>query len=141
MEKTPSPVYERIKRRLVEVGMSAEAASKKAGMGRDGIRNIKRGKSHSLTGENLVKLAAVLQCAPEDLVPEWTPPEVASVPLSATPQNRPPNEYERRALAVLRSLYIDEIEQWLAMGERLSAAHGGARPFPGTTSSPSRSGR
>jgi transcriptional regulator with XRE-family HTH domain len=53
-------IFQRIEARLERLGMSAEEASKKAGMGRDGIRNFKRGKSQRPRGDNLVKLAAVL---------------------------------------------------------------------------------
>src|SRR5262249_4888781 len=61
-------LYDRIQRRLDRLGLKAEAASVRAGMGRDGIRNIKRGKSASPRGRNLKALAEVLECSIEHLL-------------------------------------------------------------------------
>jgi transcriptional regulator with XRE-family HTH domain len=65
----PSPLMERIQARLDRLGVSSEAASKKAGLGRDFIRNIKRGKSKSPGSEQLAQLARKgLECSPEYLL-------------------------------------------------------------------------
>lgn len=53
----------RIERRLDALQLNAEAASKKANLGRDFIRNIKRGKSKSPGGEQMKALADVLECS------------------------------------------------------------------------------
>lgn len=58
----------RIQRRLDRLGISARAASEKAGLGPDGVRNILRGKSQSPRGSTLKKLALVLECPVEYLL-------------------------------------------------------------------------
>ncbi|WP_415810905.1 XRE family transcriptional regulator [Litorimonas haliclonae] len=54
-------MIERIERRLKAVGLSASAASTEAGLSIDFIRNMKRGLSKHPSGENLQKLADVLE--------------------------------------------------------------------------------
>lgn len=56
----PDQLYLRIKQRLAELGMSEREASMKVSGTADLIRNIKRGKSESLRGPRLVKLATIL---------------------------------------------------------------------------------
>ena len=51
-----------IRRRLKEMGMTAQAASLKAGMSKDGVRSILRGKSMSPRAHNLRRLGEVLDC-------------------------------------------------------------------------------
>jgi SOS-response transcriptional repressor LexA len=57
--ETPE-IYDRIKQRLDEIGMSERQASIRAVGNSQLIRNIRRGKSTSPRGENIVKLAKVL---------------------------------------------------------------------------------
>jgi transcriptional regulator with XRE-family HTH domain len=60
---------DRIQARLDRLGISAEAACKRAGLGRDFIRNIKSGKSKSPGVDHLRQLARRgLECAPEYLL-------------------------------------------------------------------------
>jgi SOS-response transcriptional repressor LexA len=55
-----SPIYQRIKQRLDELGMSERQASLKVSGNGQFIRNIRRGASQSPRGENIIKLAKVL---------------------------------------------------------------------------------
>jgi phage repressor protein C with HTH and peptisase S24 domain len=59
---------DRIQYRLERLGMSARAASLKAGLGPDGVRNVLRGKSASPRGETLRRLAQVLETSVHFLV-------------------------------------------------------------------------
>ena len=90
-------LYDRIQRRLDRLGLKAEMASVRAGMGRDGIRNIKRGKSVSPRGRNLKALADVLECSVEDLLgaEKRLPPERAAElrPAVPPPGVVPPPDY------------------------------------------------
>lgn len=63
-----SELARRIDSRLQRLGISARAASIKAGLDQDTIRNIRRGKSVSPRGESLNKLARVLECPVEYLL-------------------------------------------------------------------------
>lgn len=94
-----SELSKRIDSRLQRLGISARAASLKAGLDQDTIRNIQRGKSLSPRGESLNKLARVLECPVEyllghdgdlgmqhapDLPPvTFSPPGYAAVPFIA----------------------------------------------------------
>lgn len=51
----------RIDQRLTATGLSDNAACEKAGINRDTIRDLRRGKRQSLTGPTLSKLAAALE--------------------------------------------------------------------------------
>lgn len=88
-------LYDRILRRLDRLGIAAEDASKRAGMGRDGIRNIKRGKSESPRGANLKALADVLECSVDYLLghePDeaiTTSPDLPPEPLTEPPHYLP----------------------------------------------------
>lgn len=59
-----SPFYDRIKRKLDDIGLTEREASMKVSGTPDLIRNIKRGKSESLRGPRLIKLAALLGVSP-----------------------------------------------------------------------------
>ncbi|HEX3065178.1 MAG TPA: S24 family peptidase, partial [Dongiaceae bacterium] len=94
-----SDLAKRIDSRLQRLGISARAASLKAGLDADTIRNIQRGKSLSPRGASLNKLARVLECPVEYLlghdgdlgmqhtpdlpVVTYAPPGYAAVPFIA----------------------------------------------------------
>lgn len=63
--------YQRIRQKLDELGISDREASMKVSGTPDLIRNIKRGKSESLRGPRLVKLAALLGVSPIWLQTGW----------------------------------------------------------------------
>lgn len=83
----PEDILARIDRRLDAVGLSASAASEKAGLSKDAIRNIRRGLSRGGKVETLQKLAPVLDTTlafllghdPDPSVPQ--PPAPNTVPL------------------------------------------------------------
>ncbi|MCW2248510.1 transcriptional regulator with XRE-family HTH domain [Azospirillum fermentarium] len=58
------PLSERITDRLAEIGLTPNGASILAGKHRDFIRNIQRGMVKIPRGDNLLKLAEVLQVPP-----------------------------------------------------------------------------
>ena len=62
------PLIGRIEQRLAAVGLSANAASERAGLDRTFIRNIMNGKSRGPRGENAVRLARALDCSLEWLL-------------------------------------------------------------------------
>lgn len=84
----------RIERRLSALGISRNAASEAAGLGRDYIRNIASGKSKNPKSDELAKLARVLGCRLEwlrlgegqEVDPSDEPP---SPSLPATPEAIP----------------------------------------------------
>jgi transcriptional regulator with XRE-family HTH domain len=59
---------DRIQERLDALGLSAAGASVQAGLNKDAIRNILRGRSASIRSDSLRALAAVLQCSESWLV-------------------------------------------------------------------------
>lgn len=67
---------ERIEKRLEALGLSAFAASKRAG-NPDLIRDLKRGKSNMLRIDNLDALAEVLDCDPAYLTRDQDTPRTA----------------------------------------------------------------
>jgi transcriptional regulator with XRE-family HTH domain len=80
--KLPAMIKERIQERLDALGLKAQAASLKAGLSGDAIRNILRGGSRSPRGITLSRIAAVLECQPGYLTGETdqitaTPPPPA----------------------------------------------------------------
>ncbi len=58
-EKEPSPLYQRIQRRLVAMGKSAKGASREAELSESFIKNIKFGASKSPRTEGLQALARI----------------------------------------------------------------------------------
>ena len=62
-------IIERIERRLAEMSMKAEAASKAAGLSRDAIRGIRRGmedgRQRGVSTHTLERLAPILKVSPE----------------------------------------------------------------------------
>lgn len=72
----------KIDRRLKELNLSPRAASLKAGLGGDAIRNIQRGKSASPKGSTLERLAVVLDLPVGELLSE-APAAVAETPQRA----------------------------------------------------------
>lgn len=60
-------VIQEIQRRLTEKKLTPISAAKEAGLGRDSIRDILRGKSQQPSYETLRKIAAVLNCTVSDL--------------------------------------------------------------------------
>lgn len=75
----------KLERRLKELGLSARAASLKAGLGPDAIRNILRGKSANPKGRTLERLAQALDLpvtellSPADSAAEETPQRAIGV--------------------------------------------------------------
>jgi transcriptional regulator with XRE-family HTH domain len=67
---------ERIEQRLEALGLSAFAASKRAGSP-DLIRDLKRGKSHMMRIDNLERLAEVLDCDTAYLTRDQDTPRTA----------------------------------------------------------------
>lgn len=64
MEEVGEPaLLARIETRLTQLRISAEAASKQAGLSRDFIRNLRSGKSGSPRVDSLRKLAQSLECS------------------------------------------------------------------------------
>ncbi|PTW53890.1 phage repressor protein C with HTH and peptisase S24 domain [Breoghania corrubedonensis] len=76
MEKEPlNPIVARIDRRLADLGISRTEASLKAGLSRDGIRNLARSTERTPRGETLLRLAEVLRASPNWLLTgEGDPP-------------------------------------------------------------------
>lgn len=65
MPQMSDDLYERIKSKLDELGISERDASLKIAGNPDLIRNIKRGRSDNLRGPRLVQLATLLRVSPE----------------------------------------------------------------------------
>lgn len=65
MPQMTDAFYFRIKRKLDELGLSEREASMRVSGTPDLIRNIKRGKSETLRGPRLLKLAALLGVSPD----------------------------------------------------------------------------
>lgn len=61
-------IAKRIAARLDALNITARAASMRAGLGTDGVRNILRGKSESPRSQTLIKLAKALECSLEYLI-------------------------------------------------------------------------
>lgn len=70
-------LYGRIRERLESLGLSDEAAARKAGLQRDYLRNLKRNRQISPRGQNLARLAAVLGCSVDELIDGIAPTPVA----------------------------------------------------------------
>lgn len=62
-----------INRRMAALGLNALAVATKAGLGKDAVRDIQRGKSVHPSHETLRKIAKVLGCTVADLMNERTP--------------------------------------------------------------------
>ena len=75
-----SEIYRRIKQRLDEVGMSERQASIKAVGNSQFIRNIRKGSSSSPRGENIIKLARVLDVSEAWLLGVSDEPGAATKP-------------------------------------------------------------
>lgn len=73
---------ERVQQRLLALGISANRASVEAGLGRDYVRDILRGKARDPSADRLRRLAFVLRCTPEYLTGQTdevgTPRETSS---------------------------------------------------------------
>ncbi|RAI40132.1 phage repressor protein [Rhodoplanes roseus] len=63
-ETTPEVVYERIARRLAEIGKAELAAAVEAGLGRDAIRDIRRKPKNLPSIRTIERLAPVLRTTP-----------------------------------------------------------------------------
>ncbi|WP_378952191.1 helix-turn-helix domain-containing protein [Mesorhizobium sp. ANAO-SY3R2] len=102
---------ERIHQRLEAVGMSAQGASKAAGLSPDGIRNIERnvarGLDHGIKVTTLSKLAPVLQTTvawlTEGAGPE-TPPRSIDAKLELLPQEDADELFEAFEIMVNKRL-------------------------------------
>lgn len=70
-----------INRRMEVLGLNALSVATKAGLGKDAVRDIQRGKSVNPSHETLRKIAKVLACTVADLTGERTP---APVPRALT---------------------------------------------------------
>ncbi|MCX5478476.1 helix-turn-helix domain-containing protein [Kaistia geumhonensis] len=81
-------LLQRIEERLKALGLSREAASTRAGMSRDGLRNLTRAKGRMPRSENLAKIAAVLETTTSYLLGETD--QVADDADGAPPQPEPP---------------------------------------------------
>jgi transcriptional regulator with XRE-family HTH domain len=79
MGKVNESLARRLQRRLDALETNAEAASLKAGMGRDVIRNVFEGRSYSPKGTTIAKLAKALKTTPQWLLNEDGPetPEIS----------------------------------------------------------------
>jgi len=87
---------DRVQKRLEETGQSANMASIQAGLGRDYIRDLLRGKVREPSAARLRRLAEALQCSPEYLL--GSEEEIGSAPtdLYTPPSNELPVSYRIR---------------------------------------------
>lgn len=83
-----NPLLERIESRLAALGMSEAEACQAAGIGRDTIRDLRRGRRQTLTGQTLKKLAPVLRTTESWLLSEDAGISPAETPLSARSEAR-----------------------------------------------------
>lgn len=98
----PNPLYDRIKARLDEIGMSEREASIRIAENADLIRNIKRGRSESLRGPRLLQLAALLGVSPEWLT-TGIHEHISSEDVAAGLPGRPPmSENGKSAIAAYK---------------------------------------
>lgn len=122
MEK---PLAERITARLTELGLTPNGASVMAGRHRDFIRNIIRGTVKVPRGDNLLKLAEILQVPPSFFFDDAEPPPPPPPPPSRTdPQPGRMDEWKRKAIADLEELPPSQQESFL---EELRALADAAR--------------
>lgn len=105
MEK---PLAERITDRLTELGLTPNGASVMAGRHRDFIRNIIRGTVKVPRGDNLLKLAEILQVPPSFFFDDAEPPS-----LRTDPQPGRMEEWKRKAIADLEELPPSQQESFL----------------------------
>jgi phage repressor protein C with HTH and peptisase S24 domain len=93
-------VYDRIKQRLDELGLSEARASKDAGLSVDAIRNIRRaveaGKKPNVTSRTIESLALALDTSTAWLLGDHdTPPPLPPVTRTARPNASFPPRYQR----------------------------------------------
>lgn len=90
VEREKSPIAQRIERRLEALGLSASAASLKAGLSRYAISNIQKNPSSVPRGQTLLQLARALETTPEYLLTgerEHIPSEDVAAGLNADAPN------------------------------------------------------
>jgi transcriptional regulator with XRE-family HTH domain len=76
---------ERVRKRLEALGLNPNSASQKAGLNRDYVRDILRGRIREPSALRLSKLANALECEPQDLLGD----EIAPTDHNLTPENDP----------------------------------------------------
>lgn len=92
-------VHDRIRQRLADLGLSPEAAAKKANLSRDYLRKMFSREGMSPRGSTLEALAGALQVSPawllsgeEPASPQKRPGELRPAPVEAPDRNRMPND-------------------------------------------------